>query len=207
MLTYYDSDLDSSDGGEKNQKTSSNNLITSQTKKTIKKKHNNISKKFSLWQGSIVVIDLDGTLINKQYKAYDNAHKFLTNLKSLSHDVWLCLWSTGSIYHVQQAMEDYFSDIKFDEIKCGLKRNITGKPVTSVREQVTNINCFQGPTVIIDDLDENLSTSQYDIVKDVKKYYFTIKSTTQIDYMKLFKDLVSERTNWINHRLKKNLQI
>lgn len=154
------------------------------------------------WPGSIIVLDLDGTLIDKYSMPYPNAKKFIMNLQKLTKNVHLCLWTMGNKAHVERAIEDCFSNICFDEIRCGSHCDLVGKPITVVRQNVCNPNSFIGPTIIIDDFDENLSPSQYDIVKDVKKYYCEINNKIVVDYKRLYNNIVTDRLDWIEKKLK-----
>jgi ribonucleotide monophosphatase NagD (HAD superfamily) len=151
------------------------------------------------WPGAIIVLDLDGTLIDQHNSAYPNAKKFIINLQNLTKDVYICLWTMGNDVHCEKAIEDHFSTIAFNDIRCGAYCDLEGKPITVVRKYVNNPRAFIGPTIIIDDLDTNLNPTQYDIIKDVKKYY---KAQTNgkiiVDYKQLFQDLTVDFQHWGN---------
>jgi hypothetical protein len=188
----YTSDLDDDDD---------NDCVDIKPKKILKK----ISTKKQIishnkWPGAIIVLDLDGTLIDKQNYGYPNVVKFLTNLQTITKHVYLCLWTMGNDVHCEIAIAENFPMITFDEVRCGSYCDLVGKPVTVIRKNVSNPNCFIGPTIIIDDLDENLAPSQYDIVKDVKKYYKIQNGKIIVDYKQLYQDLLSNYHDWIGEK-------
>lgn len=134
----------------------------------------------------LLVLDFNLTLVNNEDIPYASSKWFLSNIKSLHPNMYIVIYSHASKQYVENKMKDLFPFFKYNLLISDTTRQT--KPITYVRKLIKgNIMYLCGPSIIIDDKLSNLKTSEYDIVKDVKRY--NKSDTNDIDFKTLFLDL------------------
>lgn len=154
----------------------------------------------------LIVIDMDDTILKcfdedeeselktilRPFVGYDI---FLKNLGKMFPNGFFLLWSKGNYEHVTFYFRRYFKAF-FNAFISGALFNQPGKPVTYARKMCPQKHLLAGPTVIIDDLADNLRKDQYDLVVDMKIFLDTEKKTMNYDdCLKYLKRIYS---SWIN---------
>lgn len=149
----------------------------------------------------VIVLDFDETLVDKNSIAYPGAVNFVNQLDNLPphrstgkrYVPLKVLWSLGSHDYVTTCLAKEFSGCRFDLVKTGSKSSHKG--IVELRYDLFNLNAnkyLQGPSVIVDDREENLRKDQYDVAVDVKRYYVKRgQRVADVNYTKLLMDVLS----------------
>jgi len=133
----------------------------------------------------LLVLDFNLTLVNNEDIPYASSKWFLSNIKSLHPNMYIVIYSHASKQYVENKMNDLFPYFKYNLLISDTTRQT--KPITYVRKLIKgNLLYICGPSIIIDDKMSNLKTSEYDIVKDVKRYK---TESGDVDFKLLFFDL------------------
>lgn len=119
----------------------------------------------------VIVLDYDLTLVDKSSRPFSGSHEFIEKLNSFNDGQnQLILYSHGSPSYVYNGLEKHYDQQKkyFDHV-VGDNSARRNKPVSVVRRLIKDMEYLIGPYIIIDDMDTNLDSDQYDIVIDVAR--------------------------------------
>lgn len=150
----------------------------------------------------LLIIDYDLTLVDNNSQAFPSAMKFLQNINVMRVNNIIfkplkVLWSLGSKSYIKETLPNNFPKYKFDFIKANNKHmSVRQKNLSDIRRNLIQLGYdryLAGPSIIIDDQKQNLKSNEYDIVKDVKKYYILSNETViDVKYDDLYKSILHD---------------
>lgn len=183
--------------------------ITQNSNKSLKKIKEKSIRILDLYSfNTVIVVDYDMTLVDRNARPFPGAKDFLRKLYNFNNGrVTLVLYSHATFNHIQHGMSTHFAEeSEFFTETITDHTMLRNKPVTQVRRVLSNLEALSGPFVIIDDVRSNLDDDQYDITIDVSRHFLRDKSSKVIgiDYKTILCLLREGVENWLQTKKKKS---
>ncbi|AQQ79939.1 hypothetical protein LbFV_ORF19 [Leptopilina boulardi filamentous virus] len=186
---YEDDDDDDDDCNNINNKKTYSLIKNRKIKKNIDYFSSNCNNNKPM--NAIIILDLDETLINKCYMPFQNVQIFLKNLSTIGP---IILWTAGNNIHAQRSICT-LKNFKFNGVISSLYKKT--KSVSVIKKFFPNFINSSIPLILIDDNEDNLQNSGYDICINVKKYYeYSNYNIKNVNYNILFKELNIKINKW-----------